>query len=77
VLTLILLTVLVTVLKSFLSQAALKAAKQSTDGRDAEVATLRTELEVRYANSAKLVFILISYLEMSSLTSFFKPELER
>jgi hypothetical protein len=32
---------------------------------------------VRYANSAKLVFILISYLEMSSLTSFFKPELER
>ncbi|KAG6753281.1 hypothetical protein POTOM_043333 [Populus tomentosa] len=37
--------ILVTVLKSFLSQAALKAAKQSTDGRDAEVATLRTELE--------------------------------
>ncbi|KAG6754261.1 hypothetical protein POTOM_042283 [Populus tomentosa] len=37
--------ILVTVLKSFLSQAALKASKQSTDGRDAEVATLRTELE--------------------------------
>ncbi|KAB5532198.1 hypothetical protein DKX38_018868 [Salix brachista] len=37
--------VLVTALKNLLSQAALKAAKQSTDGRDEEVRTLRAELE--------------------------------
>jgi hypothetical protein len=34
----------------FLSQAALKAAKQTKDGRDDEIAVLRTEIEVIFAN---------------------------
>jgi len=46
-----------------LLQAALKAAKQSTDGRDAEIATLRTELEVGYDNSA--IWCLLSSVTLS------------
>lgn len=36
----------------YLSQAALKAARQTKDGRDEEIATLRSELEVKYTNYA-------------------------
>lgn len=38
-----------------LVQAALKAAKQRTDGRDEEVASLRTQIEVKYAKNSVLV----------------------
>ena len=38
-----------TVKHSFL-QAALKAAKQTKDGREEEIASLRSELEVKCAN---------------------------
>ena len=34
----------------YLSQAALKDAKQSRDGEDEEIASLRSELEVKYSN---------------------------
>lgn len=33
-----------------LCQAALKAAKQSKDGRNEEIVALRSEVEVKYAN---------------------------
>ena len=33
-----------------LSQVALKDAKQSRDGEDGEISSLRSELEVKYSN---------------------------
>lgn len=47
-----------------MSQAALKAAKQTKDGRDEEVAALRAEIEVVYVYSGgthTVVFILIIF----------------
>lgn len=44
-------------LLNVLSQAALKAAKQSKDGRDEEVAALRAEIEVVYVYSGALILL--------------------
>jgi hypothetical protein len=41
---------------TFLSQAALKAAKQTKDGRDDEIAVLRTEVEVIFADKYAQMF---------------------
>lgn len=54
--------------KNFLFQAALKAAKQTTDGRDTEIAALRSELEVKYDSSACSSLVLSGC--MSCLASF-------
>lgn len=60
-----------------LVQAALKAAKQRTDGRDEEVASLRTQIEVKYAKNSVLVELFLAQTNIRRLVYFnqnFKEE---
>lgn len=53
-----------------LLQAALKAAKQRTDGRDEEVASLRTQIEVSYAKNSVVVEFFLAWTNIRCLVYF-------